>query len=261
MSLASALYVGRVTHHRLRPRRHRLAYRTYWLLLDLDELPALSRRLRLLAYNRFNLFSVHDEDHGSGEQKPLRAQIETHLAGAGIDLAGGKVLLLAMPRLLGYAFNPLSVYFCYRRDGTLSALVYEVHNTFRQRHSYVIAVAGDAGAVQQHCAKRFYVSPFLDMEMRYDFRVEAPGDAVRVTVRGSDRDGDLIAATLFGRRETLTDTRLLRLFFSHPLLTLKVTLAIHFEASLLWLKGLRLRPRPAAPERPVTVGESVRRPA
>lgn len=262
MSLASALYVGRVIHHRFRPRRHRLAYRNYWLLLDLDELPELPRRLKLVAHNRFNLFSVHDADHGSGEQRPLRAQIDAQLASAGIDLTGGKILLLTMPRLLGYAFNPLSVYFCYRHDGALKALVYQVHNTFRQRHSYVIAVGpGDTGAVQQHCAKRFYVSPFLDMEMRYDFRVEAPGDAVRVTVRGSDRDGELIAATLFGRREKLTDARLLRLFFSHPLLTLKVTLAIHFEALLLWLKGLRLRPRPPAPERPVTVGKSVRRPA
>ena len=115
-----------------------------------------------------------------------------------------------MPRLLGYAFNPLSVYFCYGEDGALKALVYQVHNTFRQRHSYVIAVGSDASAVEQHCGKRFYVSPFLDMEMRYDFRVEAPGEAVRVTVRGSDRDGDLIAATLFGRRETLTDARLLK---------------------------------------------------
>ncbi len=261
MTLTSALYVGRVTHHRFRPRRHRLAYRSYWLLLDLDEFTELPRRLRLLAHNNFNLFSVHDADHCSGEQKALRPQIEAQLAAAGVDLAGGKILLLAMPRLLGYAFNPLSVYFCYGEDGALKALVYQVHNTFKQRHSYVIAVGSDAGAVEQSCAKRFYVSPFLNMEMRYDFRIEAPGDAVRVTVRGSDRDGDLIVASLFGRRQDLTDSRLVRVFFSHPLLTLKVTLAIHFEALLLWLKGLRLRPRPAAPEQPVTVGESAGRPA
>jgi uncharacterized protein len=260
VSLDSALYVGRVTHHRLRPRRHRLAYRTYWFLLDLDDMPALARRLRLFAYNRYNLFSLHDEDHGSGADVPLRTQIEDHLASGGIDVDGGRILLLAMPRLLGYAFNPLSVYFCYGRDGALSALVYEVHNTFQERHSYVIAVDGGRGAVQQHCAKRFYVSPFLDMDMRYDFSVEAPGDAVRVTVRGSDHDGDIIAATLFGRREPLTDARLLGVFLSHPLLTLKVTIAIHFEALLLWLKGLRLRPRPAAPEPPVTIGRSARRP-
>ncbi len=108
-------------------------------MLDLDELPELPRHLRLLAYNRFNLFSVHDADHGSGEQKPLRTQIDAQLAAAGLHLAGGKILLLAMPRLLGYAFNPLSVYFCYGEDGALKALVYQVHNTFRQRHSYVIA--------------------------------------------------------------------------------------------------------------------------
>ncbi len=131
MSVDSALYIGRVIHRRLRPRVHRLAYRSYWLLLDLDEVPALARRLKLFSLNRFNLFSFHDADHGSGTTKPLRAQIEANLSAAGIDLEGGKILLLAMPRLLGYAFNPLSIYFCYAQDGTLAALIYEVHNTFR----------------------------------------------------------------------------------------------------------------------------------
>jgi uncharacterized protein len=253
VSTNSALYVGRVTHHRLRPRRHSLAYRAYWLLLDLDELPALSRRLKLFAHNRFDLFSFHDADHGSEGGKPLRAEIDAHLAAAGIRLDGGRILLLAMPRLLGYGFNPLSVYFCYAKDGALAALVYEVHNTFHERHSYVIAVAEQGAPVRQSCDKRFYVSPFLDMEMRYDFQVAGPDDAVRVVVRGSDADGDLISATLSGTRRELSDAALLRVFATHPLLTAKVMLAIHYEAFRLWLKGLRLRSRPLPPEHPVTV--------
>lgn len=254
MSMASALYVGSVVHRRSRPREHRLSYRAYWLLLDLDELPLLARRLRLLSFNRFNLFSFHDADHGSGAAVPLRAQIERELAAAGVDLEGGPIRLLAMPRLLGYAFNPLSIFFCHAKDGALAAIVYEVHNTFRQRHSYLIAVAGGGfGTVRQNCSKRFYVSPFLDMEMRYDFSVDGPDDLVRVVVRGSDRDGDLIVASLLGARAPLTDAKLLQLFCTHPLLTLKVTFAIHWEATRLWLKGLRLRPRPPAPDSAVTI--------
>jgi uncharacterized protein len=258
VSLASALYVGRVTHHRLRPRRHSLAYRAYWLLLDLDELSTLSARLRLFSHNRFNLFSFHDSEYGTGEGHVVRAEIERHLASAGIDVEGGRILLLAMPRILGYAFNPLSVYFCYARDGALKALVYEVHNTFQERHSYLIAVADQAAVVRQQCHKRFYVSPFLDMEMRYDFQVAGPDDAVSVVVRGSDGDGDLIAAALHGRRRPLTDANLARVFLTHPLLTAKVTIAIHYEALRLWLKGLRPRPKPAAPTDPVTIAAETR---
>lgn len=262
--MGSALYVGRVTHHRLRPRRHALAYRAYWLLLDLDAIDALAGGLRLFSHNRFNLFSFHDADHGSGARAPLRAQIDEHLDVAGIDLQGGAIRLLAMPRLLGYAFNPISIYFCHRRDGSLAALIYEVHNTFKQRHSYLIAVP-EAGnkPIRQNCAKRFHVSPFLGMEMHYDFSVSAPDETVRIVVRGSDAHGDILVASLLGKRAALTDAALMRVFVTHPLLTLKVTFGIHWEALRLWLKGLRPHERPPAPTEPVTVAPmpaSARRP-
>ncbi|MCZ7660171.1 MAG: DUF1365 family protein [Xanthobacteraceae bacterium] len=173
MTLRSSLYVGAVMHRRLRPRPHRFRYRAYWLLLDLDELDQLARRLRWFSHNRANAVSLHDADHGDGSATPLRAQIARRLAAEGIDLEGGRVQLLCMPRTLGYCFNPLSVYFCHRGDGALAAVIYEVHNTFGARHSYVLPAAG-AGAVRQHCRKSFYVSPFLDMELRYDFRVAVP---------------------------------------------------------------------------------------
>lgn len=232
------------------------------MLLDLDELDALGRRLRLFSHNGLNLFSFYDADHGNCDGQPVRTTIEKQLSSAGIAFDRGAIRLLTMPRLLGYAFNPLSVYFCHRQDGSLAALSYEVRNTFGERHSYLIAAPEThQGIIHQHCDKQFYVSPFLGLDMRYDFSVAEPGQAVRVVVRGADEAGDLIVASLVGRRKPLTDGNLLRVLFTHPLMTLKVTLGIHWEALLLWLKGVRLQPKPAAPKQPVTVGPapSVRR--
>lgn len=249
----SALYIGRVVHTRSRPRRHRLSYACYWMLLDLDELHDLDRRLRWFSLNRWNVFSLRNTDHGSGSDIPIRDQAERALREAGIDIAGGRILLLAMPRILGYGFNPLSIYFCHRRDGTLAALIYEVHNTFRQRHSYLIASKSEEGPeLLQRCAKRFYVSPFLDMDLAYDFRVMLPAERVRVGITASDSSGALLAASLSGEHAPLTDASLMRVFATHPLLTLKVVAAIHWEAVRLWWKGVRLVPRPPPPETPVT---------
>jgi uncharacterized protein len=250
---ASAFYAGTVMHQRLRPRRHRLRYRIFSLLLDLDELDGLAARLRLFSRNRFNLFSFHDHDFGDRGPKPLRAQIERHLAAAGIETPGGAIRLLTMPRVLGYAFNPLSVYFCYRRPDGLAAIVYEVSNTFGERHSYVIPVHGD-GAIHQECAKRFFVSPFLDMDMNYLFRVVPPGRRVGIAISGRDAQGPVIVASLFAERAPLSDARLARAFVTYPLLTLKVIAGIHWEALRLWLKGARLRRRPPLPECPITLG-------
>lgn len=253
MTALSSLYVGTVMHRRFRPREHKLRYRVFWMLVDLDEIGVLTKRLKAFSHNRFNLLSLYDRDHGDGSDRPLRAQVEEHLATAGIE-AGGAIRLLAMPRILGYAFNPLSVYFCCRRDGALAAILYEVHNTFGERHSYLIPVTlgGDA-VVEQRCDKGFYVSPFLDMTMHYAFRVVGPGERVAVTVRGDDADGPMIVASLAGDRTKLTDSALLRLLLTHPLLTLKVIAAIHWHALRMVVKGYRPIPRPSPPPRPVTI--------
>ena len=206
MNFRSTLYAGAVMHRRLRPRPHRLRYRVFWMLLDLDEIDRLSRHLRLFSYNRFNAVSFYDADHGDGSCRPLRAQVERHLKTAGIDLDGGAIRLLCMPRVFGYGFNPLSVYFCYRNDGSLAALLYEVHNTFKERHSYLIPVAARVDIVDQQCRKKFYVSPFMDMDMSYRFRVALPGDRVSVAINAADRDGPLLAAA-FERRAAATDGR------------------------------------------------------
>jgi DUF1365 family protein len=159
-----------------------------------------------------------------------------------------------MPRILGYGFNPISIYFCYHRDGRLLALLHEVNNTFGERHGYLIPVAADSDTtITQTCAKEFHVSPFMAMGMTYDFRLQSPGERFNVAIRGSDEDGLLLVATFSSVREEMTDAVLLRAFFRTPLLTLKVIGGIHWEALRLWRKGLRAYTKPPAPAHPVSI--------
>jgi DUF1365 family protein len=254
MTARSSLYVGSVAHRRLRPKRHYLRHAAFWLLLDLDEIAALPARLKLFSRRRFNAVSFYDTDHGNTSDESLRAQVDRHLAVAGIELNGGRVLLLCMPRIFGYVFNPLSIYFCYRSDGLLAALLYEVRNTFGERHSYLIAAGTPHDSVQrQSCDKCFYVSPFMDMKLQYDFRVVEPAEHVSVVVSARDAQGPIIVASLVGRRAPLSDAVLLRLLLRIPFLTLKVIGAIHWHALRMWLKGYALKPRPAPPAWLVTL--------
>jgi DUF1365 family protein len=251
----SALYPGLVTHMRVKPRVHRLSYRIYSLLLDLDELDSLDGRLRCFSVDRFNLFSFYRKDRGDGTGRDLKGQVERAMRAAGVEPDGGRVMLLTMPRLLGFAFNPLSIYFCYRRDGRLVAILWEVDNTFRQRHAYMIpveAVDGD-GEIIQNCDKAFYVSPFMDMDLRYEFRVRAPADILSISIDTFDAVGKVMSARHMARKQELTDAALLRAFFAIPLLNLRVIGGIHWEALKIWLKRVRLKDRPAPPENPVSV--------
>jgi hypothetical protein len=249
----SALYAGSVSHRRYSPKPHKLRYAMFQLLLDLDEAPSLARRLRLFSVNRFNIFSHYDRDHGEGRHGALRAWVDGTLADAGMPIRGGRVLLLCMPRMLGHVFNPLSIYYCYRPGGELMAMIYEVNNTFGQRHCYVIEADGSGGVIHQSCPKALHVSPFMDMTMTYDFELSEPSRTIRTGVSGRDARGDLIIATVFaGVRRELTDGALVRALIGYPLLTLKVVAAIHFEAAKLWFKGLKLKPTPPPPG-PVTV--------
>lgn len=251
---ASCLYLGQVVHRRVRPRDHLLRYRVFCLYADLDELPALDRGLRWFSYNRRGVFSFHDRDHGDGTAGGLRGWIEHHLARAGIALDGGPVRVLCYPRLLGFVFNPLSVYFCHHRSGALAAIVYEVHNTFGQRHSYLIPVADDAGAViSQACDKAFYVSPFIATAGTYRFRVVPPGERLAIAITQGDGDGPLLHASFTGSRAALDDHGLRSAFLRYPLMTLKVLAGIHWEALRLWRKGIPIADRPPPPATPVTI--------
>lgn len=242
--MKSAIYAGEVFHRRFRPRVHKLRYRMFQCLFDLDEIDRIDGACRLFSRNRWNLFSFHDRDYADRSGQPLRSQIEALMRQAGQEPDGGAIRLLTMPRMLGHVFNPLSVWFCHRRDGKLSTIVYEVTNTFKERHSYVIPVT-DAGAdgalIRQACDKAFYVSPFMDLDMRYDFTVEPPMEKTRVVVAGGDASGPLIVAAFQGDRRELSDRALLGAFLRHPLLTLKVVAGIHVEALWLFLKKVGVR--------------------
>lgn len=246
----SALYVGKVGHTRLRPFRHGFEYRVYTLLLDLDELPEVSRSLRLFSHNRFNLFGLADRDHGARDGTGLRAWVNEQLDAAGVDLAGGPVRLLSFPRVLGYTFDPLTIWYCYHADGSLRAVLHEVKNTFGEQHTYLIRVDED---LSHRFAKEFFVSPFMDMEATYAFAMSVPGERLSVGITQSDDDGDLLRASIRASRLQLSDRNLMRLFVTHPLLTLKVIAAIHWQGFRLWRKGAPYRRRPAPPPHPVTV--------
>ena len=245
----AALYFGEVMHARLKPTVHRFSYRVMSLLIDLDRLEAVDRQSPLFGVNRAALYSFSEADHGERDGSRLRLYAQRRAAEHGVDLTGGRVLLLCYPRLLGYAFNPLSVYFCYRADGGLAVIIYEVRNTFGDIHAYVLPVqpGETSGAgIRQQQDKLFYVSPFIEMAMRYHFRVSPPGACVKLRILETDHEGPLLAATFSSRRRDLTTAALLRAFFALPLVTFKIIAAIHWEALRLSLKGVRLVPRPNA---------------
>lgn len=260
----SALYRGEVVHVRLRPRRHRLRYRVFSLLLDLDELDELDARLKLLSVNRFNLLAFHEQDHGDGSAPRLKAQVEGWLHAAGLP-TGGRVRLLAMPRILGYVFNPLAVYFCHAPSGALQAIVHEVTSTFGERHFYLLQVApraaggADAGGMlAQRCSKQIHVSPFIEMAANYGFHIRAPSAEpgarpLHVGVDVIDAQGLLLRTALVARRHALDNAALARAWLLHPLLTLKVIAAIHWEALRLWTKRVPLQPRPASARHQLTI--------
>src|ERR1700682_124365 len=209
---AAALYFGDVMHARLKPIGHRFSYRVMSLLVDLDRLEAADRQSPLFGVNRAALYSFNEADHGDRDGSPLRAYAQRRATEHGIDLSGGRVLLLCYPRLLGYTFNPLSVYFCYRVDGELALIIYEVRNTFGDIHAYVLPVKPgeiSAAGIRQQQEKLFYVSPFIAMAMRYHFRVSPPGERVKLRILETDREGPLLAATFSGRRRALTTAALL----------------------------------------------------
>ncbi|WP_257164862.1 DUF1365 domain-containing protein [Bradyrhizobium sp. SRS-191] len=243
---AAALYVGDVMHARMRPTAHRFQYRVMSLLIDLGRLDEADRQSALFGVNRRALYSFHERDHGPRDGSSLLAYAKACASEHGVDLSGGRVLLLCYPRLLGYVFNPLSVYFCYRSDCALALMIYEVRNTFGEIKPYVLPVGPNhltEAGLRQEQDKTFYVSPFIDMAMRYHFRVTPPDDIVKLRILETGADGPLLAATFFGRRRSLTSRALLATFGSLPLVTLKIFGAIHWEALRLWIKGVRLVPR------------------
>ena len=247
---SSSVYKGVVLHHRFRPKKHRFIYRVFSFCLDLGELSQLDKKLRFFSVNRFNLFSFYEKDHGRGDKK-LKEHITSILDQHGYNSASSKITLLCYPRILGYVFNPLSVYFCYNKTGTLRVILYEVSNTFGKRHIYLLPVEKDRSETIRHYSKKeLYVSPFMPMETNYSFRISPPEEKVSICIQqtsgskeSSEKKQKILNALFTGEKENLSDTILLRLFVFHPLMTIKVITAIHWEAARLWIKGLSLQPR------------------
>jgi len=245
MSLRSGLYTGQVFHKRIRPKVHVLRYSVFSLLIDLSELDTLARSLWLFSHNRFNLLSFYDSDFGDLRSKEtLENYVVRNLRQASIEIVPSRILLSCFPRVLGHAFNPLSLFYCLNEEDNCYAVVHEVHNTFGERHAYVLPVESDAEGptewIQQRTDKCLFVSPFAHMGMRYEFRLNQPADRQVIVIRASDDQGLVITASYTARRAVLSTSQLLRLFLGIPLLGAKVVGGIHWEALKLWVKGVPL---------------------
>jgi hypothetical protein len=246
--MSAKLFTARTVHARLKPFRHRFAYRIWMVRADIDAPP------RSLLF-RFRLLSLNPTDHGPRDGTALRPWVERQLTAAGIHDAAARIDLLAMPRLLGWVFNPISLYLCHRADNSLGAVLYETKNTFGDQHAYVARLAG-AGTATHGARKRLHVSPFFDMQGSYRFALSADDDALSLLIRLEAPEGARLIATLSGRFTPMTDAALLRALVAVPFVTLKVWLMIHFQAFRLWRRGARFHRAPAPPERPSSAASS-----
>jgi DUF1365 family protein len=252
---APCLYVGRVMHQRLRPFRQRFVYRVWTLFVPLDTWDALGRGLRLMSSERANLISLRARDHGPRDGSPLEPWVRARLRAEGVDDGGGRIFMLAMPRILGYVFNPLTVYYAYDREDRLAAILYEVKNTFGGQHVYAFRVEPGRDRLSHGCGKAFYVSPFIGMDARYAFNLQPPGERLSVVINERVTEGPQLVASLTGRRRPLSDGQLARLLLAIGPLTFKVIAGIHWEAAKLWLRGARFH-APSAQPGPVVAGNT-----
>lgn len=250
-------------HARFAPKAHRFSYRIFLFAIDLDELDQLHRGLRLFSVGRRQVYSFRESDYlpthepqFNGRNRPtgpatdgLKARVVAHLAAHGVDLTGGRVLLVTLPRVLGYLFNPVSFYFCSDRTGAPVATLAEVTNTFREMKPYLLGPetkapadarsrAADGATFRLRVPKHFYVSPFSDVDVAFDFRLRTPGERLSVQIDDYVGDARTLTSTLTGQRRPLTDGRLAWFTLKYPLITLKVIGRIHGHALLLWWKNV-----------------------
>ena len=246
---ALSIYEGEVMHARMKPFSHRFTYSVFSTLIDLDRLTEVHALSPIFSVNRFNLMSFNSADHGARDGTNPRAHVERLLAEKNIDTPA-RILLLCYPRILGFTFNPLAVYYCYDATGELTALVYEVRNTFGGMHPYVLSTRDgtlDERGVRQEQSKLFYVSPFLNMNLHYRFRMVPPCERVAIRIIENDPQGPILSATFHGQHVAATTFTLAKAWAKIPFLTFKVIGAIHWQALKLWLKGAKY-----VPDEPIT---------
>ena len=237
--MTSSLYNGTVIHKRFKPKKHFFKYRVFSLLLDLSELNHLDKNINFFSYNNFNLISFFDKDHGERDGSSLFEWVKKNLVENNINSNDIKIKLLCYPRIFGYVFNPLSVFFVYDHQENLISILYEVKNTFGEQHTYIFKVDNN-NLLQHSCSKKFHVSPFIEMDCNYFFRVLKPAEKISVIIDQYQLDEKILFASQDGRRVDFNTKELLKSYIKHPLMTLKIISAIHFEAFKLWAKGIKL---------------------
>ena len=236
----SCIYNGYVSHTRFKPVKHSLKYNTFSLFIDLDEIENLSKNNFIFSFNRFNIFSFFNKDHGDRDGLCLKNWVLDKLKKFDINKDINNIKLLCYPRVFGYVFNPLSIFFVYDDQEQLISILYEVKNTFGEQHTYVFRVDDKNNLIKNNCSKKFHVSPFIEMDCQYFFKILKPGDKLSVIIDQYDKDGKILFASQDGVRNDLNSSQLIKSYLKHPLMTLKIISAIHFEAFKLWLKGIRL---------------------
>lgn len=243
----SCLYECSVMHRRLKPKVHEFVYRIFLFALDLDELPAASAKVRLLTHNRRGLYSFWDQDHFRLTDGSARENAEVFLRSNGIEEKPARILLLTNARVLGYTFNPISIWFCFRADGSPLAAIAEVGNTFRELKPYLVPFQN--GVFHLRAPKHFYVSPFSGLDLEFDFRFDPPGERLNVHIDDYEGPERTLLSVLTGKRCALTSGNLLRFTIKYPLITLKVITLIHWHALLLWAKRIPFHRKEAHPDK------------
>ena len=245
----ACVYAGEVMHQRFFSASYRFRYRVFSLLLDIDAIDRAAASSWLFSRNRFNLLSFHDRDHLPEGRRDLRAWAEDVLVRGGIRAAPLRIRLLCFPRVLGWVFNPLSLWYCENAEGGPVAVIAEVRNTFGERHCYLLRPReGAAGwPLRQHHPKDFHVSPFIQMDAEYDFRLSRPEEELRIVIREIQDDRLMLVATQTGRRRPFHTRELLVQTLRVPMQTLKVLVAIHWQALKIWLRGEQFHRKPEPP--------------
>jgi len=237
---SSCIYNGQVVHKRFKPKEHFFKYKVFSLLLDLSELHLLERELKIFSYNKFNILSFYDIDHGPRDGTFLIDWVKENLNNNNINSEEIKIKLLCYPRIWGYVFNPLSIFFVYDKNSNLVSILYEVKNTFGEQHTYVFKIDNVNELLEHSCKKKFHVSPFIEMNCLYYFKILKPENKLSVVINQNDDSGKLLFASQDGLKKELNNKNLMISYLSHPLMSFKIIGAIHFEALKLWLKGVKL---------------------